>query len=98
LLSGNVTLRGFIGLCGWFPQAAAITKVATKEAKKTHVFLCHSQDDDVIDVRYGRELCDTLEAMGMQVEWEEYPDGGHWVNEPLGLEDIMSFLSFVNFA
>jgi predicted esterase len=60
--------------------------------------LCHSQDDEVIDVRFGRELKDALVAMGMAVAWKEYPDGGHWVNEALGVDDIVSFLKANGFA
>lgn len=98
LLSDNARLGGFLGLCSWLPQADAITKKVTREAKETPVLLCHSQDDEVIDVRFGRELKDTLVAMGMAVEWKEYPDGGHWVNEPLGVDDIVSFLKANGFA
>jgi predicted esterase len=98
LLSDNVRLGGFIGLCSWLPQSVAIKRAATEEAKRTPVLLCHSQDDEVINVRFGTELKDSLVAMGMEVAWKEYPNGGHWINEPLGIDDMVSFLEANNFA
>ncbi|KAK0661592.1 hypothetical protein QBC41DRAFT_235826 [Cercophora samala] len=28
----------------------------------------------------------------LDVEWHEYDDGGHWINEPQGVDDFVAFL------
>ncbi|KAK2604075.1 hypothetical protein N8I77_007034 [Diaporthe amygdali] len=59
------------------------------------VFLGHSSDDTVVSVSHGRTLRDTLKrfpAIFGEVEWHEYEDGGHWVNEPQGVDDLVAFL------
>lgn len=55
------------------------------------VFLSHSGDDDVVPVQHGRTLQDIL-GEAQAVEWHEYKDGGHWINEPQGVDDIANFL------
>ncbi|TAQ90046.1 hypothetical protein B7494_g1645 [Chlorociboria aeruginascens] len=62
---------------------------------KTPVFLSHSQDDDVVPIANGKKLSTTLEELGMVVSWKQYKDGGHWVNEPQGVDDIVSFIRVV---
>lgn len=55
------------------------------------IFLSHSSDDDVVPVQHGRTLQEIL-GKSQAVEWHEYEDGGHWINEPQGVDDIASFL------
>jgi lysophospholipase-2 len=59
---------------------------------RTPVFLSHSIDDDIVPIRNGKKLHHGLEKLGMAVTWKEYQDGGHWVNEPQGVDDIVDFL------
>ena len=61
-------------------------------AFETPIFLSHSQDDDVVPINNGRELCRVLEDLGFVVGWKEYDDGGHWIKEPQGVDDIVAFL------
>lgn len=56
------------------------------------IFLSHSSDDDVVPVQNGRELRDILLERSQVVDWHEYKDGGHWVNEPQGVDDLANFL------
>lgn len=70
---------------------------APSEPRNHHpmpIFLGHSRDDSVISVRHGRTLRDTLGRFPLElnVEWHEYEDGGHWLNEPQGVDDIVCFL------
>lgn len=94
LLSGQRQVGGFIGLCSWLPKKEAIKRLdrSANQAIKTPVLLCHAQDDDVINISFGREMRDDLAGVGMEVRWREYEDGGHWVNEPKGVDDIVAFL------
>lgn len=57
----------------------------------TPVLLSHSSDDDVVPIQNGRALREIL-GQSQAVEWHEYEDGGHWINEPQGVDDIASFL------
>lgn len=59
----------------------------------TPVMLCHAADDEVVDIELNRQACATLEGLGMKVQWKEYQDGGHWINEPQGYDDIVAFLA-----
>lgn len=56
--------------------------------------MAHSQDDEVVPVANGRLLRDQLAArpLSARVEWHEYETGGHWVNEPEGVEDLIRFI------
>ncbi|KAK8090556.1 phospholipase carboxylesterase [Apiospora phragmitis] len=60
--------------------------------RQTPMLITHSLDDDVVPVQNGRRLRDILMMQGFAVEWREYPDGGHWINEPQGVNDMALFL------
>ncbi|KAI1442033.1 alpha/beta-hydrolase [Annulohypoxylon stygium] len=61
--------------------------------RNTPVLLEHCADDPLVLVQYGRSIRDTLRGYGAQVEWKEYPDGGHWLHSPTGMDDVVDFLS-----
>lgn len=96
-------LGGLIGWCSWMPPAVVIEELAEKRSPyhqksvtqpsiNPPIFLAHAVDDEVIDVRLGRQLRRTLGSFYKTVEWHEYDSGGHWVNEPQGVDDMVSFL------
>ncbi|KAI0871157.1 phospholipase/carboxylesterase family protein [Hypoxylon argillaceum] len=60
--------------------------------RKTPVLLEHCIDDPLVLIQNGRGLRDTLRGFGCQVEWREYPDGGHWFHSPTGMDDVVEFL------
>jgi lysophospholipase II len=64
----------------------------SEPALETPVFLSHSADDDVVPIANGEKLSRGLKKLGLTVCWKAYEDGGHWVNEPRGVDDIISFL------
>lgn len=65
-----------------------------KISRPLPVFLGHSRDDNVISVGHGRTLRDILGQFpnDLKIEWHEYEEGGHWLNEPQGVDDIVAFL------
>lgn len=67
------------------------TTTTTESPSSTPFFLGHAVDDEVVPVRQGMLLRDIL-GQSHQVEWHLYDDGGHWVNEPQGVDDIVRFL------
>ncbi|KAI1325001.1 phospholipase/carboxylesterase family protein [Xylariaceae sp. FL0255] len=60
--------------------------------RKTPVLLEHCATDDTVPIQLGRALRDTLKGFGTQVEWKEYPTGGHWFHSPNGMDDAVVFL------
>ena len=62
----------------------------------TPCFLSHNTDDDVVDVRLGRSLRDSLRRIGMEVKWDEHEKGGpylkHWIKEPEAVDNLIAFL------
>ncbi|KAH9889133.1 Phospholipase/Carboxylesterase family protein [Xylariomycetidae sp. FL2044] len=61
--------------------------------RRTPVLLEHCTDDPLVLVENGRALRDTLMRFGADVAWREYPTGGHWFNSPVGMDDVIAFLS-----
>ncbi|KAI1182990.1 hypothetical protein F5B17DRAFT_159640 [Nemania serpens] len=64
-----------------------------KSSRSTPVFLSHYIDDKVVPIKNGRDLRDALQLQRLQIEWREYGNGGHWVNEPQRVDDIACFIS-----
>ncbi|KAI8576233.1 hypothetical protein K450DRAFT_257763 [Umbelopsis ramanniana AG] len=64
----------------------------SKSALSTPVFLSHSLDDPIVPVSNGKKLYQDLNCLGMTVIWKAYEDGGHWINEPQGVDDMVDFL------
>lgn len=97
---GQPKLAGLVGLSSWMPlegkdgltQLFADVGTRLDVVSLTPIVLFHSSDDNVVPVRNGRALREALEQSGQAVEWHEYEDGRHWVNEPQGVDDMVSFL------
>lgn len=104
LLNLDVPLAAFIGVSSRCPFAGrdlaqmravlSLDKVPTDNEvlKKTPVLLEHCIDDPLVRIHDGRRLRDTLLGFGSQVEWKEYPNGGHWFNSPAGMDDAVKFI------
>ncbi|KAH8697255.1 phospholipase/carboxylesterase family protein [Talaromyces proteolyticus] len=60
--------------------------------RNTPMLLEHCVDDPLVLVQNGRLLRDALQEYGAQVEWKEYPAGGHWFNSPAGMDDVVDFI------
>lgn len=77
-------------------QQQSLVGESMTRKKKTPIFLGHSMDDDVVPIKNGRDLGDLLvqqQSQRFQVEQREYEDGGHWINEPRGVDDIVRFMN-----
>ncbi|KAI1855698.1 hypothetical protein JX265_006102 [Neoarthrinium moseri] len=93
------SFAGLIGLCTWMPKRAyeairAVEGLDREEriVKSTSVFLAHSRDDGVVPVENGRGLRDYLSQHFPAIEWHEYESAEHWIVEPEGVDDIVTFL------
>ncbi|KAH9822950.1 alpha/beta-hydrolase [Teratosphaeria destructans] len=86
-------LAGFVGFASWMPMPERFIQAMKGSPPKMPVMVQHCRDDETIDLKYGQELRDTLERAGMRVQWREYEEGGHWFNEPEGIDDLSRFLA-----
>ncbi|KAI1817693.1 phospholipase/carboxylesterase family protein [Poronia punctata] len=107
-VSNDDRLCAFIGLSSWMSLGADSVE-ASRELlhleepaasdrsdaifRNTPVFIGHCADDPIVPIEQGRRLRDVLSTYGMTVTWKEYPTGGHWINDPQGIEDIVAFLT-----
>lgn len=81
--------RKIVGLWG-----QADGEVEEKEGfiQNTPVLIQHCLDDPLVAVDTGREVRDTMTRFGARVTWKEYPNGGHWIRSPEGIDDAVSWL------
>lgn len=61
--------------------------------RATPLFLGHALDDNVVPLANGQRMKNDLSELGLHVEWNIYEDGGHWISEPEGMDDIVAFMS-----
>ncbi|TKA28348.1 hypothetical protein B0A50_03815 [Salinomyces thailandicus] len=92
LLDLDIRLCGFVGFSTWLP-GCGLSLANIKRAQCTPVFLAHCRDDETIDVKYGKAMMAQLKDAAMAVTWRSYEDGGHWINEPQGIDDLVEFLT-----
>jgi lysophospholipase-2 len=93
VLTRGVRLGGFVGLSGWWPNLQH--GVVDKELRDMPVLLQHCRDDSVVPVKNGEYLKGRLRKMGWKVEWKCFEDGGHWLNEPEGMDGVVRFIKDV---
>jgi lysophospholipase-2 len=63
-----------------------------RRALRIPVLVEHAIDEEVVSPALGRDLRDALMALGAEVRMVEYEDGGHWINEPKGIDDMVHFI------
>ncbi|KAI0332801.1 alpha/beta-hydrolase [Cubamyces sp. BRFM 1775] len=79
-------MRKAIGLEDGVPDHANVLR-------NTPVLLEHCADDPLVRLQNGYGMRDTLREFGAEVEWKEYPSGGHWFNTPAGMDDAVEFIN-----
>ncbi|KAI2469633.1 phospholipase/carboxylesterase [Annulohypoxylon bovei var. microspora] len=88
---------GLIDISGWAPlEALAMLggELDDEEGDEpTPVFVAHCRDDPIVPVNEGRALSSMLWLRPETiVDFHEYGSGGHWINEPTGVDDLVDFL------
>lgn len=79
----------------FYSQRLETRAATTVETLRTPIFLAHSCDDNTVEVEHGRDAPGILRSLGMNVQWNEYEEGGHWLSEPKGYDDLAKFLHSV---
>ncbi|KAF2158190.1 alpha/beta-hydrolase [Myriangium duriaei CBS 260.36] len=59
------------------------------------VLIEHCSDDEIIRSENSLSLEQVLPQLGADVECHIYHDGGHWLNEPQGVDDFVGFVERV---
>jgi lysophospholipase-2 len=90
LITRGIRVGGFFGISGWCPEM--VRDGTEDDVKNVPVLLQHCVDDGVVPVQNGEELVRRLEKRGMMVKWECFEEGGHWLNEPEGMDGIVRFI------
>jgi phospholipase/carboxylesterase len=66
-------LAGLAGLSGYLPLADGTAAERAHANVLTPVFLAHGQRDGVVPLARGSASRDALKALGMDVQWHDYP-------------------------
>lgn len=97
LLTSGWGVGGFVGLAGWLPLVEEMRDVMNVPGRMKHfmgtpVLLQHCRDDEVVPICNGERLRDKLEEWGMRVQWRDFEKGGHWLQEPEGMHEVVEFM------
>jgi lysophospholipase-2 len=88
LITKGIRVAGFVGMAGWLP----VMEEEESDLGYMPVLLQHCKDDGVVPVENGLDMAGRLRKMGLQVKWECFEEGGHWLNEPEGMDGIVRFI------
>lgn len=86
-------LDGVSTLPSFFHCELGIECNTVSNNRSTPVYITHSKDDMTVEIEHGIRARDTLREFGFTVEYHEYEDGEHWIQEPLGYDDLIKFLN-----
>ncbi|KAH0362038.1 alpha/beta-hydrolase, partial [Aureobasidium melanogenum] len=90
LIRSRLQIGGYLGFCTWLPSH---DEVKSETFSGTSIFLAHNKDDEVISIENGESMQEVLRHLGLEVTWRTYETGGHWFNEPRGIDDLIAFLT-----
>ncbi|MBO9883651.1 alpha/beta hydrolase [Xanthomonas sp. D-109] len=66
-------LAGLIGLSTYLPELESVARWHAPAALRQPLFMAHGQGDPVIPQPYAERTAQTLQALGMPVQWRRYP-------------------------
>lgn len=97
LVMSDIKFRALIVLCGWMPFRRIVEKEVLDDKGPQHiiglpVLLQHCRDDEVVPYANGEDLCEIFRNYSMDAKWKGFDEGGHWLNEPEGMDCIVFFL------
>ncbi len=70
-------LAGIVALSTYLPPIGDLAREISPDNRDTPVFWGHGTADPVIHTSWGRQSQQQLEALGVPVDWHEYPIGHH---------------------
>jgi phospholipase/carboxylesterase len=66
-------LAGLVGMSGYLPLADTTAAERHPANQATPVFMAHGRSDGIVPLARGAASRDTLQALGLAVEWHDYP-------------------------
>ena len=66
-------LAGLVALSGYLPLASATAAERTDANALTPIFMGHGRSDGVVPMARAQVAQSTLEALGYDIEWQDYP-------------------------
>jgi phospholipase/carboxylesterase len=84
-------VAGLMILSGYLPLEKTLTAELTPAGRATPVLMCHGRQDPVLSLTMGTHSRDLLQALGVAVEWHDYPMA-HEVSRP-EIHDISVWLA-----
>ena len=76
----HAELAGILGLSTWLPRIQEWPEDTTAAAQATPFFMCHGEDDDVVQFKYGERSFEALQGSGRTGEFTPFPRLGHSLN------------------
>lgn len=70
-------LAGIVALSTYLPQIGDLAAEMGPDSRDTPVFWGHGSADPVVQPAWGRQSRDRMQALGIDVDWHEYPIGHH---------------------
>jgi phospholipase/carboxylesterase len=81
---------GLMILSGYLPLEKTVAAELTPAGRVTPILMCHGRQDPVLNLSMGTHSRDLLQALGVAVEWHDYPMA-HEVSRT-EISDISSWL------
>jgi phospholipase/carboxylesterase len=74
-LRQNEALAGIMALSTYLPLSAQAEREFTAAGRATSILMCHGRHDQVLAFEMGTHSRDLLRALGVNVQWHDYPMG-----------------------
>jgi phospholipase/carboxylesterase len=72
-LRREAALGGIVSLSSYLPMVEQTRTEITEAGRRTPVFQAHGTQDPVVPLAFGQRSRAALEALGVPVEWHQYP-------------------------
>jgi phospholipase/carboxylesterase len=72
-LRQHEALAGLMILSAYLPLDKTLSAELTPAGRATPILMCHGRNDPILSLSMGTHSRDRLEALGITVEWHDYP-------------------------
>ena len=89
-LTRPAMFHGIASLCGFLPNNKFLEEIKKDIVSELNLFIGNGTEDDVVSISLGRATKTTLESIGVQPLYQEYP-AGHTISNDC-LQDILEWI------
>ncbi len=83
-------LAGIVAMSGYLPAEVLAEAAPPERLRHLAILVVHGRQDAILPIERGREICEALKGLPLQLTYREY-DMGHEVS-PQSLQDIRAWL------